>query len=95
MKSNNKIRKLYQSNLFVCSIDATAESGRLGRLLNHSRKSPNCYTKLVWVPNPVSHVPEPHLVILAKRDIVKGEELTYDYGDRDKNSLQMHPWLKS
>ena len=74
-------------------IDATAESGRLGRLLNHSRRNPNCCTKLVWVPS--SKQLEPHLVINAKQDIVKGEELTYDYGDRDKKSLQSHPWLKS
>lgn len=30
-------------------LDATAESGRLGRLLNHSRLSPNCATKVVEI----------------------------------------------
>ena len=24
-----------------------------------------------------------------------GEELLYDYGDRNKESLAAHPWLKS
>lgn len=76
-------------------IDATSESGRLGRLLNHSRKSPNCYTKLVWVPDPQSGIEKPHLVILAKRDVDKDEELTYDYGDRDRAAVEVHPWLKS
>lgn len=74
-------------------IDATAESGRLGRLLNHSRRNPNCCTKLVWIPS--SKQLEPHLVINAKQDIIAGEELTYDYGDRDKKSIASHPWLKS
>ena len=31
---------------FNRSIDATGESGRYGRLLNHSLKKPNCVTKV-------------------------------------------------
>lgn len=79
----------------IYSIDATAESGRLGRLLNHSRRNPNCITRLVWVKDNDSKKPLPRLVIVAKRDINTGEELTYDYGDRDKSALEVHPWLKS
>nr|XP_039266648.1 N-lysine methyltransferase KMT5A-A-like [Styela clava] len=75
-------------------VDATVESGRLGRLLNHSRKNPNCKTKLVSMPGVKSNA-GPRLVIVAKRDINAGEELTYDYGDRDKETLQSHPWLKA
>ncbi|CAK8672602.1 histone-lysine N-methyltransferase set-1-like [Clavelina lepadiformis] len=75
-------------------IDATAESGRLGRLLNHSRKNPNCHTRLVWIPDGIGEQ-RPHLVIMAKRDIDKDEELLYDYGDRDRAALQVHPWLKT
>lgn len=67
-------------------VDATKESGRLGRLLNHS-KSGNCCTKLVSIQD------KPHLILVAKRDIKIGEELLYDYGDRNKDSLQAHPWL--
>ncbi|XP_063388916.1 histone-lysine N-methyltransferase Set8 [Cydia fagiglandana] len=66
-------------------IDATAESGRLGRLVNHSRTG-NLHTKALWVDRP-------RLVLLAAQDIAPGEELTYDYGDRSKESLQHHPWL--
>lgn len=66
-------------------IDATAESGRLGRLVNHSRNG-NLSTKALWVDGP-------RLVLLAAQDIASGEELTYDYGDRSKESLQHHPWL--
>ena len=68
-------------------IDATAESGRLGRLLNHSKTSNNCHTKLYEINS------KPVLAILASRDIEVDEELTYDYGDRSKFTLEAHPWL--
>lgn len=69
-------------------IDATAESGRLGRLLNHS-KNGNCHTKLIEVKD------KPVLILVASQDIKVGEELLYDYGDRNKESLEAHPWLNS
>lgn len=68
-------------------IDATSESGRYGRLVNHSRITPNCVTKVVMV----SEVPR--LILVAKHSISPGEELLYDYGDRSKESLKAHPWL--
>lgn len=68
-------------------IDATEDSKYMGRLLNHSRKTPNLVTKTVELDS------KPHLVLLAKRDIKIGEELLYDYGDRSKESLEHHPWL--
>lgn len=67
-------------------IDATAESGKLGRLVNHSRNG-NLMTKTVSLNN------RPHLVLIAKEDISEGVEVTYDYGDRSKEALQHHPWL--
>lgn len=71
----------------ICfSVDATAESDRLGRLVNHSRNG-NLTTKTVVIDN------NPHLVLIAKEDIQPGEEVTYDYGDRSKVSLRFHPWL--
>jgi len=69
-------------------IDATAESGRLGRLLNHSKTENNCHTKLFDVES------RPILAILASRDIELDEELLYDYGDRSSDALKAHPWLK-
>ena len=46
-------------------IDATEETGRYGRLINHSRKNPNCVMKVVML-----HEQEvPHLILLAKQDI--------------------------
>lgn len=68
------------------SIDATAETGFLGRLVNHSRNG-NLTTKIVMYKG------RPHLVLLAKENIKEGEELTYDYGDRTRESLVNHPWL--
>jgi SET domain-containing protein len=68
-------------------IDATAESNRLGRLLNHSKLGGNCHTKLFEINS------KPHLILVASRDIEPGEEMTYDYGDRNKISLESHPWL--
>lgn len=67
-------------------IDATVDTGKLGRLINHSRNG-NLMTKVVVIKQ------RPHLVLLAKDDIESGEELTYDYGDRSKESLLHHPWL--
>ncbi|XP_017026776.1 histone-lysine N-methyltransferase Set8 [Drosophila kikkawai] len=67
-------------------IDATVDTGKLGRLINHSRNG-NLMTKVVVIKQ------RPHLVLLAKDDIEPGEELTYDYGDRSKESLLHHPWL--
>ncbi|XP_053135244.1 N-lysine methyltransferase KMT5A [Hemicordylus capensis] len=68
-------------------VDATKETSRLGRLINHS-KCGNCQTKLHDVDG------IPHLILVASRDIKAGEELLYDYGDRSKASLEAHPWLK-
>ncbi|XP_029642245.1 N-lysine methyltransferase KMT5A-A-like [Octopus sinensis] len=68
-------------------VDATDESGRLGRLINHSR-SGNCRTKLIGIKG------RPYLILVASRNINNGEELLYDYGDRSKASIAAHPWLR-
>ncbi len=79
----------WQFNLYLCthySVDATAETTRLGRLINHS-KTGNCQTKLHAIDG------TPHLILVASRDIKAEEELLYDYGDRSKASVLAHPWL--
>ena len=68
-------------------IDATSESSRYGRLINHSKLTPNCKTKVVMLGD------TPRLILVAKTDIVAGTELLYDYGDRRKESLKANPWL--
>lgn len=67
-------------------MDATAETDRLGRLINHSRNG-NLIPKVIEVKG------IPRLVLIAKRDVNPNEEVTYDYGDRSKKSLFYHPWL--
>lgn len=73
----------------VWCVDATEPTGRLGRLINHSRKTPNCKTKLFI------HNNRPHLIFVALRDIEPHEELLYDYGERDRDAIKAHPWLTS
>ncbi|XP_027812226.1 N-lysine methyltransferase KMT5A isoform X2 [Ovis aries] len=68
-------------------VDATRETNRLGRLINHS-KCGNCQTKLHDIDG------VPHLILIASRDIEAGEELLYDYGDRSRASIEAYPWLK-
>lgn len=52
-------------------VDATRE-GSIAHLINHSCE-PNCFSRVVTVCG------EEHIIIFAKRDIEKGEELSYDY----------------
>lgn len=68
------------------SVDATVDTGRKGRLINHSRKA-NLVTKILVVDG------TPRLLLMANRFIDAGVELTLDYGDRARSSLKDHPWL--
>ncbi|XP_054716659.1 N-lysine methyltransferase KMT5A-A-like isoform X2 [Uloborus diversus] len=78
---------MYYFKLNKCyCIDATEESDRLGRLINHSKRG-NLKTRIIFVKD------QPRLGFFACRDVRAGEELSYDYGDRSKLSLQFHPWL--
>lgn len=71
-----------------CSVDATAETGRYGRLLNHSRYEANLTPEVIEVRQ------KPYIILRASRDIDIGEELVYDYGERRPAQLAMFPWLK-
>lgn len=76
-------------------IDATAESGKFGRLINHSRRSGNLVAKtLIINDDDDNNKNKPRLVFLAKEDIKEGQEILYDYGDRSKETLKHNPWLK-
>lgn len=63
-------------NIFLISIDATADDQRYGRLINHSRLEPNLRGKVATVNN------VPRLYFVANKDIEVGTELQFDYGDR-------------
>ncbi|CAB1424613.1 unnamed protein product [Pleuronectes platessa] len=58
-------------------VDAAKEDGSLGRLVNDDHISPNAKMKYLNVQG------KPHLCLFAIRDIVAGEEITYNYGDSD------------
>ena len=59
-----------------------------GRILNNSRKKPNV------VPLPRLIQERPHVLLHAKRDIAKNEELVFDYGSyKDPHSTQ-EAWMK-
>lgn len=67
------------------TIDLTGKS--LGRLINHSRKSPNCKTSVF------EYEGQPHLLFIATKDILPGDELLYDYGETDRAAIESFPWL--
>ena len=68
-------------------MDATNDHGGLGRLINHSKTEANVVTKVFEIDGC------PHLCLIAAKDIEKGEELQYDYGDRRKVATKPFPWL--
>jgi len=76
----------YKGNVWC--IDATFESEKMGRLINHSKQLSNLKPQIVEVNG------TPRIVFLASRDIASGEELLYDYGDRRKAALEFNDWLK-
>ena len=77
----------FKNNRKHYCIDATVETGRYGRLVNHSRQTPNL------MPEVFMNGKSLHLILVAKHDIEPGTELLYDYGDRSEESLAAHPWL--
>lgn len=54
-------------------MDATEESNRLGRLINHYKK-PNCRVQVV------ASKAGPFPAVFAVRDVGVGDEITFDYG---------------
>ena len=68
-------------------LDATKETDRKGRLLNHSRTNSNVYPRVHTIDG------YPHIVFYAKDIIRPQQELVYDYGDRSKKSIDDNRWL--
>ena len=67
-------------------MDATTNNGRMGRMVNHSKKCPNVIPK-------IEEDGIPRICLFAARDIDENEELLYDYGERNAKVVQCHPWL--
>ena len=79
-----------KSNRNYC-IDATDESNQLygiARYINHSCISPNLYPKCITDTN--NNI---HLCFFSLRRIEYNDELTIDYGDRNSDAVDAHPWL--
>ena len=68
-------------------VDASQETGRLGRLVNHSQLRMNCVMKKIIQKN------KPHLVLVATTDIPCGTEILYSYNDSDSTTIAENPWL--
>ncbi|XP_056014938.1 N-lysine methyltransferase KMT5A-like [Ostrea edulis] len=64
-------------------LDATAEDGSLGRLINDDKKCANATTKAVLVDG------RPRLFFFAISDIPAGREVTYSY---NKGTPCPYPW---
>lgn len=72
----------------TCSIDATTETKRKGKYANHSKIHPNAITKSIVLEG------EPRLYFVATMNIKDGEEILYDYQDRDTSTIRANPWLR-
>ena len=70
-------------------IDATSESAKMGRLINHSKRKANALAKVLEVKPG-----EPRLILEASRKIKAGEEIRYDYGENRRQVLEELEWLK-
>ena len=70
---------------YSSSLDSTKESDRYGRLINHSKLSPNVVPKIFILDG------QPRVVFMAKQKILVGQELLYDYGDR--LVVEVYDWL--
>ena len=87
--NNLKVGYMYFFRYFdkTYCIDASVETCRFGRLINHSRLNPNLKPKIVTVSA------YPRLIFIAKHDIVPGTELLYDYAEKRKEVIAANPWL--
>ncbi|XP_037831688.1 uncharacterized protein LOC108247922 isoform X3 [Kryptolebias marmoratus] len=61
-------------------LDASAEDGSLGRLVNDDHLDPNCKVMKI------DYEGKPHLCLFAQKEISAGEEITFSYG------TSSHPW---
>ncbi len=72
-----------------CAIDAKVEDGSKGRLINHSRRSPNVKPIVRSTRKGL-----PVLLFKALRKIHRGDEVLYDYNERRGYVIQTYPWLQ-
>lgn len=87
-KEGHFYRYKFQFQQKTYFLDATREDGTYGRLMNHSKRNPNVRAKPVEIDG------GPAIIFVAMRDLEVGEELRYDYGERDPEVVEANPWLK-
>ena len=80
----------HSKNVYV---DATADDGSLGRLINHSRLNPNAEARSYTILTG-PHAKDPAIVIRAIKCIPAGAQLFFDYGERRSQILDLKTWLK-
>lgn len=68
------------------AIDATAEVKSQGQLINHA-KHPNLKPSSTFIGGRF------HILFIACKDIEKGDELLYDYGQRTDKDGDRYQWL--
>ena len=71
--------------VLFASIDATEESDRVGRLINHTRRSPNLSPRVEMVDG------VPLVYFVATKDIHPGQELLFDYYECRKDVVAQMP----
>ena len=69
------------------AIDAPVDDGSQGRLINHARAHPNIR------PTPMEIRGTLYVVFVVIREVLPGEELLYDYGERATGDRP--PWLNT
>ena len=78
----------FRHNDKTLCIDASEESSRIGRLINHSKSKANIRPKVIVYQD------FPRIVFISTRIIEEGEELLYNYADQRKESTNNFPFLK-
>lgn len=78
---------MYLCIIIYFSVDATEETSRVGRLVNHSKHDANTIPKVYEVNN------KPEIWLVASKDIMPGEEILFNYNENRKAVLKSNPWL--
>ena len=73
-RTKKRLTNFTSTSIFVFRIDST-NTNYLERYMNDDQNNPNVLPKRIVVDD------KPCIVFFAKRDIIAGEELTYDYGE--------------
>lgn len=79
------VRGFYSKNWIFQRIDATVESGRLGRLINHMYRDGNIFPRKIMVDG------FPKILFYANQHIAKNTQLFYDYGE---DASMDWPWMR-